>query len=192
MNRKQILDDAASAVLKDRAATHGEPENSFQNIASYWTTFLGKKLNSPIEPWQVPPMLGLLKVARLQDNPTYPDNWADLAGYAACGGELAKPDVPRTIHWDSLKSGQVDINNLNTNDFIFESGGAKHPNWIEVHFTEKSGMKNFVSCGDMEDVKKNGKIKYTLVIDPIYKMDLNEAVKRGEELLVSKSILINV
>lgn len=88
MNRKQILDDAANAVLRDRAETHGEPENSFPKIARYWSIFLGVE----IHPWQVAGALALLKVARLQTSPKNPDNWADLAGYAACGGELAKPD----------------------------------------------------------------------------------------------------
>lgn len=89
MNRKQILDDAAQAVLKDRAATHGKPENSFGMTANLWSAFLG----IPLEPWQVAICLNLLKVARASGNPTYPDNWGDMAGYAACGGELAAPDA---------------------------------------------------------------------------------------------------
>lgn len=88
MNRKQILDDAANAVLRDRSATHGKPENSFGDTANLWSVFLDRK----IEPWQVAIMLGLLKVARAKGNPTNPENWTDMVGYAACGGELAKPD----------------------------------------------------------------------------------------------------
>jgi hypothetical protein len=34
-------------------------------------------------------MLGLLKIARLRANPTHRDSWVDLAGYAACGYEVA-------------------------------------------------------------------------------------------------------
>jgi hypothetical protein len=39
-------------------------------------------------------MMSLLKLARIRSNPGHSDNWIDLAGYAACGGELAaKPPI---------------------------------------------------------------------------------------------------
>lgn len=31
----------------------------------------------------------LLKIARLANNPEHMDSWVDLAGYAACGGEIS-------------------------------------------------------------------------------------------------------
>jgi len=34
-------------------------------------------------------MMILLKLARMKGNPSYADNWVDIAGYAACGGEIA-------------------------------------------------------------------------------------------------------
>jgi hypothetical protein len=37
-------------------------------------------------------MLALLKVARIKQNPNHTDNWIDIAGYAACGGEIATGD----------------------------------------------------------------------------------------------------
>jgi hypothetical protein len=37
-------------------------------------------------------MLALLKVARIRSNPKHADNWIDIAGYAACGGEIATGD----------------------------------------------------------------------------------------------------
>lgn len=33
-------------------------------------------------------MLALLKIARIASGNAKKDNWVDLAGYAACGGEL--------------------------------------------------------------------------------------------------------
>ena len=33
-------------------------------------------------------LLGLLKIARIATGHGKSDNWVDLAGYAACGGEL--------------------------------------------------------------------------------------------------------
>lgn len=93
MNRKQILDDAANAVLRDRASTHGAPENSFGTIAKLCSIILEKKLKEPLEPWEIALCLDAVKTARAMENPENPDNWTDKAGYAACGGELAKPDI---------------------------------------------------------------------------------------------------
>lgn len=37
--------------------------------------------------------MGLLKIARISENPQHMDSWCDLAGYAACGGEIALKDA---------------------------------------------------------------------------------------------------
>jgi hypothetical protein len=34
-------------------------------------------------------MCAQIKIARLKSNAAHADNWVDLVGYAACGGELA-------------------------------------------------------------------------------------------------------
>lgn len=83
--RAQILDTAKQYVTKDRQATHGKPEDTFGLIAELWGAYLGRAI-SPVE---VCAMMALLKIARSADNPTNADNWIDLAGYAACAGELA-------------------------------------------------------------------------------------------------------
>jgi len=85
MNRKECLDAAAEAVLKNRQATYGPPESSFADTAVVWSVIVGFE----IKPWQVPLMLAGLKVVRAKASPQHADNWADLAGYAACGAELA-------------------------------------------------------------------------------------------------------
>jgi len=33
-------------------------------------------------------MMALMKIARLRHNHGHADSWIDLAGYAACGGEI--------------------------------------------------------------------------------------------------------
>jgi hypothetical protein len=83
--RAAVLDAARVAVLKDRAATHGALENSFGQLARVWSVRLGLT----ISPAQVALMLVDLKVTRAFGNPGHADNWVDIAGYAACGGELA-------------------------------------------------------------------------------------------------------
>ena len=86
--RQDILETAASCVLKDRAATHGDLEDSFAHTATLWGAHLGVEVSAT----DVAVMMALLKIARIKSTPTHKDNWVDLAGYAACGGELAMRD----------------------------------------------------------------------------------------------------
>lgn len=85
MNRSEILDTAKTIVTKDRNATHGNPEDSFALIAKYWSAHLGVHVSSA----DVAILMALLKIARLNVTPEHSDSWIDLAGYAACGGEIA-------------------------------------------------------------------------------------------------------
>ena len=85
LTRATVLDAAAQACLKDRAATHGALENSFAAIAAIWSVRLGV----PVTGCQVSIMLVDLKTVRAWGSPGHADNWVDIAGYAACGGELS-------------------------------------------------------------------------------------------------------
>ena len=89
MKRSDILATANEYVTKDRAATHGDAEDNFRRIAELWNAYIG--INT-IAPADVAVMLTLLKAARIRQNPNHEDNWIDMAGYAACGGEIATGD----------------------------------------------------------------------------------------------------
>ena len=89
MKRADILATASEYVTIDRAATHGDAEDNFRRIAELWNAYLGVDDITSID---VAVMLALLKVARIRSNPTHADNWIDIAGYAACGGEIATGD----------------------------------------------------------------------------------------------------
>lgn len=93
-SRIEILDMAKACVSKDRQATYGPPEQSFQRTANLWNAHLADKLNVELSAVDVTVLLALLKVARIASSPEHRDNWIDLAGYAACGGELAT--APKT------------------------------------------------------------------------------------------------
>jgi hypothetical protein len=84
MNRTEILQYATKLINDDRQETHGRPEDSFANIANLWSAYL----DTPIGIQEVPIMLALMKIARTKNNPNHIDNFIDLAGYAALGGEL--------------------------------------------------------------------------------------------------------
>jgi len=83
--REKIIQEAAQCVLRDRNATHGEPENNFRDIADLWTAYLGYEINAT----QVSCMMALMKIARLKHNSAHRDSWVDLVGYAACGAGVA-------------------------------------------------------------------------------------------------------
>lgn len=87
MTRKDLLEKAMQ-VTTERAVQHGRPENVFEQIANLWSAYLGLDLGAV----DVSMMMVLFKVARAQSNPQNEDNWVDMAGYAACGAELA-PEV---------------------------------------------------------------------------------------------------
>lgn len=84
MKRQELL-EAASRAVRERADQHGQPEDVFEGIALLWSVYLCKELTAT----DVALMMVLFKVARAQGNPENTDTWADIAGYAACGAELA-------------------------------------------------------------------------------------------------------
>jgi hypothetical protein len=85
MLRTEILETACEYVTKDRAATHGDAEDSFAALAAVWSARIGVPLRAD----QVAIMLIDLKAVRAWENPAHADNWVDIAGYGACGGEIA-------------------------------------------------------------------------------------------------------
>lgn len=84
MKRTEILEAACRCVCGDREHDYGYPESNFGKIAEFWSTYTGY----PFDAKDVAAMLALLKIARIASGHAKDDNWIDLAGYAACGGEI--------------------------------------------------------------------------------------------------------
>ena len=82
--RKSILETALKCVNGDREQDYGTPENNFKVIADMWSAYK----HTDISAVDVAAMLALLKIARIASGNAKDDNWIDLAGYAACGGEI--------------------------------------------------------------------------------------------------------
>ena len=94
MTRKEILEKALKCVNGDRDGSHGTPENSFNAIAALWNAYLSATMQQGIKKISsedVAVMMILLKIARLATGVYNDDNWVDIAGYAACGGETQNP-----------------------------------------------------------------------------------------------------
>lgn len=93
MTREEILDAAKNCVCGQREEDYGTPEDSFRIIGQLWEVYIREKcLGQPadlcIVPDDVAALMALMKVARIATGHGKSDNWIDLAGYAACGGEL--------------------------------------------------------------------------------------------------------
>ena len=84
MDKNDILDKAKSIINGERNGTYGEAENSFAVIAQMWTVYLERDLTSA----DVANMMILMKVARNSSGVYKDDNWIDICGYAALGGEI--------------------------------------------------------------------------------------------------------
>ena len=85
--RKRVLSEAERCVCGHREQDYGTPEDSLQKIGTFWTAYLNYAVKIDAE--DVAAMMALLKIARISENPEHMDSWVDLAGYAACGGEIA-------------------------------------------------------------------------------------------------------
>ena len=92
MTRQDILDSALHCVSGDREQDYGSPEQNFQTIALLWSVYFQRLGRGYFEPKDVAAMLALVKVARIASGHAKTDNWVDLAGYAACGGEIESKD----------------------------------------------------------------------------------------------------
>lgn len=93
--REGILEAAKQCVCTDREGQYGSPEDNFGLIAKLWSEFLratglgdGDDSWNLIKPHEVAVMMCLLKIARIATGEPKADSWIDLAGYAACGGEI--------------------------------------------------------------------------------------------------------
>lgn len=92
MTRTELLAKANACVTGERPEDYGSPEDNFSTIAQLWAAYIKAACVAPgaqvdIGGKDVALMMALLKIARAiaSDNP---DNYIDLAGYAACAGEI--------------------------------------------------------------------------------------------------------
>lgn len=85
MNRTEILKKANECVMGDREQDYGSPEKNFRLVADLWATYL----RTDISEVDVAMMMAMLKIARIKSGRYHEDNFIDLAGYAACAGEIA-------------------------------------------------------------------------------------------------------
>lgn len=84
--REECLRRANEIVNGQREQQYGNPEDNFQMIADLWSAYL----RADVSPVDVAMMMGLLEIARISTGIFKEDSFVDLAGYAACGYEIAR------------------------------------------------------------------------------------------------------
>lgn len=99
MKRAEILEAARQCVCGEREQDYETPENNFETIGLLWGVYLNAAhpaytkclpING-ITAKDVGIMMALMKVARIATGSS-PDSFVDLAGYAACAGEITTED----------------------------------------------------------------------------------------------------
>lgn len=90
VTKKTVLETALQTVA-DRGVPYGGVEDNFRRIANLWNAHLENRFTEfapHLEAADVAMMMILMKIARLAHAPSHADSWVDVAGYAACGGEI--------------------------------------------------------------------------------------------------------
>ena len=76
----------------------GGVEDNFNRIAALWNAHIANRYSEKcgldtylplLDASDIAMMMALMKIARLAHAPGHMDSWIDIAGYAACGGEIA-------------------------------------------------------------------------------------------------------
>lgn len=81
---KSILGEASAAV-EARRERYGESTSHHALTAKLWGDYLGREVTAA----EVAMLMVLDKVARQRNDPTYRDNYVDIAGYASCAADNA-------------------------------------------------------------------------------------------------------
>jgi hypothetical protein len=83
ITRSEILYEAKKCVCGDREEDYGSPESNFNRIAALWSAYFDTTFTAK----DVAMAMSLMKIARIKAG-TKSDSYIDLAGYAACAGEI--------------------------------------------------------------------------------------------------------
>jgi len=90
VNRKEILEIAEELISGVRHQSYGEATESFNRVARLWNAYLYNQFREGrlISAGDVGIMMALLKIARMQTDPSLMDNYVDACGYLALTGEI--------------------------------------------------------------------------------------------------------
>jgi len=85
MTRKAVLEKAIEITTGIRQQQHGNPDDVFGRVAMLWSAYTCIDIKAE----DVCHMMTLLKMARMEQGETNPDDYVDAIGYEALAAELA-------------------------------------------------------------------------------------------------------
>lgn len=96
-NRETILSEVKKIICNDRNEQYGEPEDSFEKIADYWTTYLKHNCVAPdadccLCARDVAILMVLFKLGRMETScfQSY-GSFIDAIGYMTCATDITTP-----------------------------------------------------------------------------------------------------
>ncbi len=110
MTRAETLDRAKQCVCGQRENEYGSPEDNFRSIAALWSEYK----NTDFTATDVVIMMALLKIARIKTGTATEDSFVDLAGYAACGAEIATSRIKSNTCEGCIYNGDPHCTNTDT------------------------------------------------------------------------------
>lgn len=109
-HKVQLLEDVIE-IVGQRGLNYGTPEDNFERIVRRWNVHLvnryGVGRTVPLDTIDVAQMCVDLKQARIENEPYHLDSWKDIAGYAACGGEIAH--VRKQLDTNGTLDGNIPV-----------------------------------------------------------------------------------
>lgn len=86
--REKIINDAKTAICKDREESHGDAEKQLNHTAALWNAYLKRVPVNGISAKDVAMCNILQKISRSTFNEKHEDHYTDIVGYAALAGEF--------------------------------------------------------------------------------------------------------
>lgn len=106
-NRETILSEVKKIICNDRNEQYGEPEDSFEKIADYWTTYIKHNCVEPgaecgLDARDVAIMMTLFKLGRMETSyfASY-DSFIDAIGYMTCATDI---EYPKSTNWEKTNA----------------------------------------------------------------------------------------
>ncbi len=92
-SRGLVLLDALEVINGERQDCYGNPEDSFDLIAKFWSIYLQPKLKTPIHKHDVAMLMSLFKAARIRNGVDHIDSYTDMCGYVAIAAGMVGADA---------------------------------------------------------------------------------------------------
>lgn len=162
--RREILKQAEECVCGKREEDYGSPEDNFEVVANLWSAYK-KNITFTVE--DVAIMMALLKIARISSGNYNEDNYVDLAGYAACGGEIAS----------SLFKNTSTINKK----YTYSSEVTPFENYLNNHFKNNRSASPSASYSKIDGFQMH--IKDIVLAN---RVEAEEVLSRIKKILLSK------